>query len=112
MTISPMADIISSSFGDTVTIYPYASANSRGEPVYGPSRIAAARVQHKHEKIMKPDGEVGLVRSSVVFLSAGDTIANKDKVVMNDVENIVQLATMMDHVHDQYGNVIAHVVKF
>ena len=112
MTTSPAAELISNTFGDTCLIYPFSSNDSRGQPQYGTSRIVSCRVQHAMQKAFKPDGEVGTIKTTLVFISGGDSIAFKDKVVLNDVEGIVQLNGVLDHVHDRDGNVLFKEVRF
>lgn len=112
MTASPMAEIISNTFGDVCTISPYAGPDSRGQPTYGTPRTAACRVFHTLDKVMKPNGEIATIRSSYLMLAAADTIIQFDMVAMNDVDGIVQITGTLDHVNDRDGNTLYKVVRF
>jgi hypothetical protein len=69
-------------------------------------------VQHKFQRAFAPNGEIVALKSTLVFLPAGDTVAKLDKIVLNNVDSIDMMTSTFDHVHDRDGKVLYKVVTF
>ncbi len=106
MTVAPGAEMISNSFGDTCAIYPYQAADSFGQPTYGSPRVASCRVLHKIRRAFKPDGEIASIQTTEVYLNAADTIAQKDKIVVQEVGGITEIHGVFDHEHTMDGKIL------